>query len=86
MPTDQLSGVFDGSRCRYLRERAGLTRPMLAVKCKEAGRGVSQQHLGRIEANKSTPTPPLVVALAKALDCTFDDLMRQPGADSAGAA
>lgn len=72
---ERLSLPFSGSKLRETRERAGLTRPVLAKKCEEAGCRVSPQHVGRLEDGPWRPRPPLLVALAKALKVQVDDLL-----------
>lgn len=70
-----LSLPFSGDKTRRKRETLGLTRPALALRCKEIGHTVSTEHLRRVEAGISVPTAPLLKAIADALNVTVDDLL-----------
>ncbi len=66
---------FDGTKLRDIRERAGLTRSDLATQCEANGRGVSSNHLYRLETNNSKPTAPLLKVLADTLGVEIDALL-----------
>ncbi len=57
-----------------LRERNGMTQLELAQEC-----DISQQQISKIERQRSTPSVQLAFLLAKALDCTIDELFAGDG-------
>lgn len=66
---------FSGEALQQQRERAGLSRPALALACASIGAPVSPQHLGRLERNEFRPRPKLLSALAAALHIEVDALL-----------
>jgi len=58
-----------GENIKRERKLCGLTQQELADKI-----GIKQQQLSQWENNKFEPTVSSIVALAKALDVSFDDL------------
>lgn len=58
-----------GKNLQYERKLAGLTQKELAAKM-----GIKQQQLSRWERDKIEPTVSSIVALAKALDVTYNEL------------
>lgn len=60
-----------GENLAYERKVAGLTQKQLADKM-----GIKQQQLSRWERNQIEPTVSSIVAIAKALDSTYDDLFK----------
>lgn len=58
-----------GQNLQYERKLAGLTQKELADKM-----GIKQQQLSRWERDKIEPTVSSIVALAKALDVTYNEL------------
>jgi len=58
-----------GENLKRERKLCGLTQQELADKI-----GIKQQQLSQWENNKFEPTVSSIVALAKALDVSFDDL------------
>lgn len=58
-----------GENLKRERKLSGLTQQELADKI-----GIKQQQLSQWECNKFEPTVSSIVALAKALDVSFDDL------------
>lgn len=56
----------------HLRTKAGLTQAELAEKC-----GVSQQTIFSYEIGTKTPRIEVLAALAKALQCTSDELLME---------
>lgn len=60
-------------RVRQLREGLGITQVELAARA-----GLSRQGLGAIEAGKVDPSLSVVVALARALGVTIDELVNTP--------
>lgn len=58
-----------GENLKQERKLCGLTQQELADKM-----GISQQQLSQWECNKFEPTVSSIVAIAKALDVSFDDL------------
>ncbi len=60
-------------RLRELRERAGQSREQLAVNS-----GISIYMLLKLESGERAPTFAAAVKLAKALDCTLDELAEEP--------
>lgn len=58
-----------GENIKRERKLCGLTQCELASKM-----GITQQQLSQWECNKFEPTVSNIVALAKALDVSFDDL------------
>ena len=64
-----------GENIRRLREARGLSQNALA-----AAAGLDQGHLSTIEGGKrANPTAAVLVALARALGVTVDDLLRGGG-------
>jgi XRE family aerobic/anaerobic benzoate catabolism transcriptional regulator len=61
-----------GPAIARLRRAAGLTQTALATTA-----GISQSHLANIEAGRDEPSLVVLRDLAKALDCTADDLLRE---------
>lgn len=60
-----------GDNIKHERKMCGLTQTQLAEKM-----GITQQQLSQWECNKFEPTVSSIVALAKALDVSYDDLFR----------
>ena len=58
-----------GENLKYERKIAGLTQQQLADKM-----GIKQQQLSRWERDEIEPAVSSIVAIAKALDVSFDDL------------
>ena len=58
-----------GENLKYERKNAGLTQQQLADKM-----GIKQQQLSRWERDEIEPAVSSIVAIAKALDVSFDDL------------
>lgn len=58
-----------GKNLKTERENAGLNQKQLALKI-----GTSQQRISEWECDKVEPTVSNIVAIAKALDVSFDDL------------
>ncbi len=58
-----------GENLKQERKLCGLTQQELADKM-----GISQQQLSQWECNKFEPTVSSIVAIAKALDVSFDEL------------
>ena len=66
---------FSGERLRLMRERRGLLQEQLAQRCTDAGHVVSRARISKLETADGKPSPPLLAALAKALDCAIDDFL-----------
>lgn len=60
-----------GENLKSERKLCGMTQQELAKKM-----GISQQQLSQWECNKFEPTVSSIVALAKALDTSYDDLFK----------
>lgn len=60
-----------GENLKNERKLCGMTQQELAKKM-----GISQQQLSQWECNKFEPTVSSIVALAKALDTSYDDLFK----------
>ena len=58
-----------GENLKYERKIAGLTQQQLADKM-----GIKQQQLSRWERDEIEPAVSSIVAIAKALDVSYDDL------------
>ncbi len=58
-----------GDNLKQERKLCGMTQQELAEKM-----GISQQQLSQWECNKFEPTVSSIVAIAKALDVSYDDL------------
>ena len=58
-----------GENLKYERKIAGLTQQQLADKM-----GIKQQQLSRWERDEIKPAVSSIVAIAKALDVSYDDL------------
>lgn len=58
-----------GENLKYERKSAGLTQQQLADKM-----GIKQQQLSRWERDEIEPAVSSIVAIAKALDVSYDDL------------
>lgn len=67
---------FSGVQLRLMRERRGLLQEQLALRCTAAGCQVSRGRISKLETG-DMPSPPLLRALAAALDCTVDDLLER---------
>ena len=59
------------------REEKKLTQQQLAEKC-----GVNQNSISRYEKGVREPSIKVMKALAKALDCSIDELLRDPEEDA----
>jgi transcriptional regulator with XRE-family HTH domain len=73
---------FCGSLLREERERQGLTMQAVADLCAKAGRPISREQIGRLEAGRHGPTPRVFAALYRALGVQPDALLQrdEPGA------
>jgi transcriptional regulator with XRE-family HTH domain len=65
---------FDGRRLRRHRERGGLLQADLARLCGEAGHKIDRTRISQLERGDK-PSPPLLTALATALNVEIDDLL-----------
>jgi len=67
--------MLDGENpIKVWREYRGLTQQALADTA-----GISKPYLSQIETNKRTGTKEVLLAIAKALKVTLDDIVIQPG-------
>jgi len=67
--------MLDGENpIKVWREYRGLTQQALADMA-----GISKPYLSQIETNKRTGTKEVLLAIAKALKVTLDDIVIQPG-------
>ncbi len=58
---------------RIIRESKNLSQKQIAERCK-----LSKSVCSRYESGERNPSLKAAQALAKALDCTIDDLLREP--------
>ena len=63
---------------KEIRKEKGLSQKELADKV-----GIEQSALSHLETGRNNPTITTAQALAKALGCTVDDLIREPEAEDA---
>ncbi|MGI5161448.1 helix-turn-helix domain-containing protein [Microbispora sp. CA-102843] len=78
MAKQALSLPFDGERLRRHRELSGLFQADLARRC-----SVDQSRISQLENGDGKPSPPLLRALARALNISTADLLR-PDEGNAG--
>ena len=60
-----------GKNIRYMRERKEMMQTELAKKC-----GITSMHLSYIERGLRSPSVSTLQAIAKALNCTIDQLLK----------
>jgi len=66
---------FSGTKLRTLRETKGLFQTDLAEACTAAGQPLDYSRISRYETGRTKPTPPILLALANALDVDVADLL-----------
>jgi DNA-binding XRE family transcriptional regulator len=75
VPSRIAYAMLDGENpIKVWREYRGLTQQALADMA-----GISKPYLSQIETNKRTGTKEVLLAIAKALKVTLDDIVIQPG-------
>jgi len=75
IPSQIAYAILDGENpIKVWREYRGLTQKALADIA-----GISKPYLSQIETNKRTGTKEVLLAIAKALKVTLDDIVIQPG-------
>ena len=75
VPSRIAYAMLDGENpIKVWREYRGLTQQALADIA-----GISKPYLSQIETNKRTGTKEVLLAIAKALKVTLDDIVIQPG-------
>ena len=75
IPSQIAYAILDGENpIKVWREYRGLTQQALADIA-----GISKPYLSQIETNKRTGTKEVLLAIAKALKVTLDDIVIQPG-------
>lgn len=67
-----------GPRIRELREKRGLTQPMLVAKCNLLGWGISRETLAKIESQFRWVADVELVCFAKALNVPVEQLLPAP--------
>ena len=74
IPSEVVFALLDGDNpVEVWRERRGLTQQQLAEQA-----GISTPYLSQIETGKRTGTTDVLLAVAKALKVTLDDVIPQP--------
>jgi len=75
IPSQIAYAILDGENpIKVWREYRGLTQQAVADIA-----GISKPYLSQIETNKRTGTKEVLLAIAKALKVTLDDIVIQPG-------
>lgn len=70
---------FGGSPCRAARFVAGLSQEELAAQV-----GTTRQTISSLERGTSLPSVTLAIAIARALDCTVEELFASVDRDAGG--
>lgn len=75
IPSQIAYAILDGENpIKVWREYRGMTQQAVADNA-----GISKPYLSQIETNKRTGTKEVLLAIAKALKVTLDDIVIQPG-------
>lgn len=79
MAKQRLTLPFDGARLRQHRELGGFLQAELAERCAKLGHPVDRSRISQLERLKKgqgpRPSPPLLRALAQALEVKVADLL-----------
>lgn len=70
----ETSHPFDGGLAKRRRIMAGLTQQELATRMAEQGHEVHWTAISKVELGTNFPSGRLMLAMARALDCSVEDL------------